>query len=97
MMHDPRLDELARIATDPDFVARNVTKMRAPLTERTVFTPAGRSVIHSAGEHVLYGPDDQPLCRIVEDEHGGCQIEEDERLHAVVRPVTITKGARADI
>jgi hypothetical protein len=97
MAHDPRLDELARLAADPMFVARNVTRMRAPLKERTMFGPAGRAVLRSKGERVIYGPDNQPLCRVIEDDLHNCQIEEDERLHAVVRPPTVTKGARADI
>lgn len=98
MAHDPRLDELARMARDPaGFVAANVTKMRVPLKERTLFTSAGRTVLHEKAERVIYGPDGRQLCRVIEDDVHGTQIEEDERLHAVVRPRTVTKGARADI
>lgn len=89
---DRRLDELARMAKHPSFVADNVRKMRAPLKAKTVFTAAGKTVVHSPGERIIYGPDNTPLCKVIEDELGGCQIEEDERLHAVVRPPTITKG-----
>lgn len=95
-MSDPRIDQLARMAKDPNFVASNVKHMRAPLKRKTVFGPAGRFVAHSPGERVIYGPDNQPLCRVREDEFGGVQIEEDEKLHAVVRPHTITQGASAE-
>lgn len=91
-MLDKRLDELARMARHPSFVADNVRHMRAPLKSKTVFTAAGKAVVHSPGERIIYGPDNTPLCKVTEDEHGGCQIEEDERLHAVVRPKTHTQG-----
>ena len=38
------------------------------------------------GERILYGPHGQPV-RLIEWE-GGNQIEEDEHLHAIVRPST---------
>jgi hypothetical protein len=95
-MPDPRLDELARMAKNPNFVANNVTRMRAPLKQRTMFGPAGRAVIHSPGERTLVGPNGAILCRIREDEFGGVQVEEDERLHACVRPPTVTQGAAAE-
>lgn len=97
MAHDPRIDELARLARDPQFVARNVTRMRAPLREHTMFTSAGRTLMHTKGERIIYGPDGRPLCRVVEDDLHGCQIEEDERLHAVVRPRTVTQGMRIEL
>jgi hypothetical protein len=84
------IDELATLAKRPDFVARNVTRMRAPLKERIVFTSAGRTVIHSAGERVLYGPNGAVLCKITENETHGVQVEEADRLHAVIRPQVVT-------
>lgn len=87
-MNDPHkwLDELAAVVRDPEFVARNSAKFRAPLKSRTQFGPAGRAVIHSAGERVIYGPNGAALCRVVEDEVHNTQIEEADRLHATVRP-----------
>jgi hypothetical protein len=90
------IDDIARAAGDPQFVANNVTRMRAPLKERTVFGPAGRAVIHSKGERVIYGPNGAALCRVLEDELHNTQIEEGERLHAVMRPSVVTKGARVE-
>lgn len=89
-MSDQRwLDELAAVVRDPEFVARNSSKFRAPLKSRTQFGPAGRAVIHSAGERVIYGPNGAALCRVVEDEAHNTQIEEAECLHGVVRPKPI--------
>lgn len=92
------LDELAAaVRVDPEFVARNAARMRAPLKQRTQFGPAGRAVIHSKGERVIYGVNGRILCRVVEDELHGCQIEEDERLHAVVRPPTVSTNTRSHL
>jgi hypothetical protein len=90
------IDDIARAAGDPQFVANNVTRMRAPLREKTIFGPAGKAIVHGKGERIIYGPNGAPLCKVVEDELHGCQIEEDERLHAVVRPSTYTSSARTE-
>jgi len=70
------------------WVQQHLTEMRAPLKKRTMFTVAGRSVQRSAGERIVYGPNGQPV-RVVELPEGGNQIEQDDRLHAVVRPQTL--------
>lgn len=91
------IDDIARLAHEPDFVARNVTRMRAQLKERTMFGPAGRQVLHSKGERAIYGPNGRVLCKVTEDEMHGCQIEEEERLHAVVRPPTVSRSSRIEL
>lgn len=84
-----------RTPTVHDYVASFLRQMRAPLRERTTFTPAGRTVIHSNGERVLYAPDGTPI-RVVEipgpNGSGGNQIEHGDHLHAHVRPETITRS-----
>lgn len=79
-----------------ELVQRNLTRYRAPLRERTVFTQAGRTVVHAPGERVIYGPSGAVLGRVIEDEHGGTQIEQNDRLHAVIRPQTVTRRARGE-
>lgn len=59
--------------------------MRAPLRERTVFGPAGRAVVHSAGEKILYGPNGEKI-RVIEDENHNTQIEHGDHLSGVARP-----------
>lgn len=84
------LDQIAEaVRVDPDWVARNSMKMRAPLKRSTMFTSAGRSVQHRPGERVIYGANGAALCRVTEDEAHNTQIEEGERLHATVRPDAI--------
>lgn len=86
--------------TIDDYVAAFRRAMRAPLKERTQFGPAGRAVIHSSGERILFGPRGEKI-RVIEDTRHGTQIEHtgkdgDDHLHAVVRPATthITLSAR---
>lgn len=71
--------------TVDQYVAAYLTAMRAPLKQRTQFGPAGRAVIHSDGEKVIYGPDGTPI-RIIEDTLHGTHVEHGDHLHAVVRP-----------
>lgn len=68
-----------------EYVNAFLTAMRAETRKRTVFTPAGRQVVRSNGERVIYGPNGAPI-RVVENPEGGTQIETDDRLHAVARP-----------
>lgn len=71
-----------------EYVQAFLTSMRAPLRERTQFGPAGKAVIRSSGERVLYGPRGEKI-RVVEDTAHGTQIEHGDHLHAVVRPETV--------
>lgn len=91
-----RLDDVAAAARSlPEFIEGNLTRLRAPLKQRTMFGPAGRAVLHSPGERLIYGPRGEPI-KVVEDEMQGTQVEHGDHLHAVVRPQTVTKGARAE-
>jgi hypothetical protein len=86
MSASPTLDEYVHaFHKATDFIDATVTAHRAPLRERTVFGPAGRAVLRSAGERVLYGRNGEVIGRVIEDEMHNTQIEEDERLSAVIR------------
>src|SRR5688572_17890130 len=87
----PTLDDYVHaFKSATEYIERNVTRFRAPLKERTMFGPAGRQVIHTNGERVIYGPNGQPIARVIEDPLHGTQVEEAERLHAVVRPQVVS-------
>jgi len=75
------------------WVQSHINHLRAPLKSRTMFGPAGRAVIRSKGERVIFGPDGQPV-HVIELPEGGTQIEHDDEdgnyhLHANIRPQTI--------
>lgn len=76
-----------------EYVQAFLTKMRAPVKQRTVFTAAGKAVVRSTGTKTLYGPNGQPI-KVVEDTEGGTQIEHGDHLHAVVRPNLVTTGVK---
>ena len=84
-----------RTPTLVEYVEAYVTKMRAPLKERTTFTSAGRTVIHSPGERIIYGPKGQKI-RILELDNGNLIQHGNERgrgvehQHAHVRPDCVT-------
>lgn len=90
------LHAVVKAANDAaDQIQANLLRYRAPLRETTVFTSAGRTTLHHDGEQVIYGPNGAVIGRVVEDPFGNCQIEEDDRLHAVIRPATVTKSSRS--
>lgn len=67
-----------------------VPHLRAERKARTLFGPAGRATVREAiGERVIYGPNGAPIARVIEDELTNTQIEEHDRLHAVMRPPTL--------
>ncbi len=76
------------------YVGAFLTAMRAQPKERTQFGPAGRAVIRSKGERIIYGPNGERI-RVVEDELHGTQVEHGDHLHAVGRPQIISAGASA--
>lgn len=79
--------------TVDEYVQAFLTVMRAPLKERTQFGPAGRTVIRSKGERIIYGPNGQPI-RVIEDELHATQIEHGDHQHVVVRPAVVSAGVR---
>jgi hypothetical protein len=67
--------------------AYRLMAMRAPLKQRTTFTPAGKTVVHESGERILYGPKGEKI-RVIEHPGGATQIEHGDHLHGIVRPKT---------
>lgn len=59
--------------------------MRAPLKQRTVFGPAGKTVVHDSGERILFGPKGEKI-RVIEAPGGTTQVEVGDQLHGIVRP-----------
>jgi hypothetical protein len=76
------------LPTADEYIEAALTGFRAMPRETTVFGPAGRATVRSNGEALIYGPNGAVIGRVTEDPLGGTQIEQDERLHAVVRPQT---------
>lgn len=61
---------------------------------KTVFTAAGRIGIATPGERILQLPNGQRV-RVLTDASGtATQVEEDEALHAIVRPAAIRHRPR---
>jgi hypothetical protein len=84
-----------RKPTLTEYVETYLNRMRAPLKESTMFTRAGRTVIHSPGERIIYGPKGQKI-RILELDNGNLIQHGNERGHGVehqhahVRPKCVT-------
>jgi hypothetical protein len=68
-----------------EYVNAYLMTMRAPLKEKTVIGPAGRCVIRSQGERILFGPKGEKI-RVIEDPSHNTQIEVGDQLHGVARP-----------
>ena len=78
-----------------DYIARNIESFRAPTRKVTTFGFGRRSRTVRPGELVLYAPNGTPF-RVIEDPRGGTQIEQDDHLHAVIRPPTVNVSTKAN-
>lgn len=65
-----------------------VAKFCAPRGTKTISTAARTMQVHTAGERVLHLPNGQTVKVTVDDSGTATQIEEDDALHAIVRPAT---------
>lgn len=87
MQATPTVEEyVGAMRTAQGYIDRTLTRQRAEIKRTTMFGPAGKAELRSNGERVIYGPNGAALARVVEDPDGGTQVEENDRLHAVVRP-----------
>lgn len=80
---DPRLldtETLIQVAVD---------KFRAPRRQRFVHAGGRGMHTHSQGEKVLYLPNGSTVKVTTCDADSTTQVEEDEHLHAVVRPAPV--------
>lgn len=59
------------------------------LRRKTVFTTAGRMSVATAAERVLVLPNGSRVRVSTDDSGTATQIEEDDALHAIVRPKSI--------
>lgn len=80
------MPDVSGTPTIDEYVQASLLAQRARLREAVSFGPAGRTVTRSPGERVIYHPTTgQIIGRVVEDEHGNTQIEQDDKLHCVIR------------
>lgn len=72
--------------TTEQIIQAAVAKFAAPRGERVISTSARTMRVHTPGERVLYLPNGACV-KITTDASGvATQVEEDDALHAVVRP-----------
>ena len=71
-------------------IALAVDKFATPRGTQTI-SAGGRTMrVHTAGERILHLPNGAVVKVITDDSGVVTQIEEDEAMHAVVRPNTLT-------
>lgn len=80
------------MATGPSFtellIKRAINKFAATPRETTISTGTHTMTVHQPGERMLHLPNGTTV-KITVDESGiATQVEEDEHLHAIVRPHT---------
>jgi len=86
-----------RLRPDVDaYVQEYLQSFRTDPRQATQFGFGGRVRILRPGERVLYAPDGTPF-RVIENPDGGTQIEQDDRLHAVIRPSTVRSTGRTQL
>jgi hypothetical protein len=82
-----------RLPTTLDYVQAYLKMMRAETKKRTMFTRAGRTVVRSPGERIIFSPTGEKI-RVTEipgpEYSGGNQVEHGDHLHAHVRPLVTT-------
>lgn len=67
-----------------------VDKFAVPRTEKTVYAGGRAVTVHGPNERVLHLPNGTTVKVSVDDSGIATQVEEEERLHAIVRPKTVT-------
>jgi hypothetical protein len=77
------------VATTGDYVAAFMSAFKAPRGEKMVHAGGRGMRIRTPGERVIYLPNGHAVKVTVDDSGVATQIEEDEALHAIVRPEPI--------
>ncbi len=67
-------------------VEASLRNLRAQRGRKFVHAGGRGMTVHTAGEHVLYLPNGQTVKVSTDDSGVATQVEETDRLHAVVRP-----------
>jgi hypothetical protein len=77
--------------TVDDYINAAMQAFRARRGEKTIFAGDRRVSVRTAGERVIYLPNGVAVKVTTDDSGIATQIEEDEALHAIVRPHTIRR------
>lgn len=67
-----------------------VDKFAVPRSEKTIYAGGRTMKVHGPNERVLHLPNGTTVKVSVDDSGVATQVEEDENLHAIVRPKTVT-------
>lgn len=88
---------MKRLVTVDQLIAEAMAKFNAKRGDKLVHA-GGRAIrVRTAGERVLYLPNGQKVKVSVDDSGTATQVEEDEKLHAIVRPQTIRSKSRMEL
>lgn len=75
-------------------IQASLRNLRARRRERFVYVAGKGMRTHMPGEQTIYLPDGHSIKVTTDDSGIATQVEETDRLHAVVRPHTIRIGMR---
>lgn len=78
-----------RLITTDQLIAEAMAKFRARRGEKFIMANGHAARVHTPGERILYLPNGAHVKVSVDDSGIATQVEEDEALHAIVRPQTI--------
>jgi hypothetical protein len=74
-----------------EYVAAAMSAFRAERRQKMVHAGGRGMRVHTAGERVIYLPNGHAVKVSVDDSGIATQVEEDEALHAIVRPHPIVR------
>jgi hypothetical protein len=80
-----------KIVTTDDLIRAAMTKFRAERGDKLIHAGGKAMRVRTPGERILYLPNGAHVKVSVDDSGIATQVEEDEALHAIVRPHTIHK------
>lgn len=75
-------------------IKKAIEKASVERSEKTIFAGNKRITVHGENEKILYLPNGECVKVSVDDSGVVTQVEEDNHLHAVVRPNTLTYKIR---
>lgn len=83
-----------KLITTDDLIREAMSKFRARRGEKLIHAGGRPMRVHTVGERVLYLPNGAHVKVSTDDSGVATQVEEDEALHAIVRPGTINTKIR---
>lgn len=75
-------------------IKKAIEKASVERSEKTIFAGDKRITVHGKNEKILYLPNGKSVKVSIDDSGVVTQIEENNHLHAVVRPTTLTYKIR---